>query len=910
MTKDRIQIIVDDGDDETEDAVDRADSFGEVGDALSWSVGSVAELPLGRNRLRLVYENGRLIGEAHFLTYTERAAGPPDTVGDVLVDNGDDYGLLEFSSSAILPSDADVLMVRFADGVPPSDMQSYLRESGLRPTGIVQPLRVVFARPDTANIVEMKQVIESLNGEADPRVIGVFPNLVFLDNDIRWEAMPKKLADSYLDTEGTFVAGGELTATSHWHVFATQTFPAIRFLETLPGRDVAAHTLAVLEAAYGSSGDAPLPVFTDTERPFFIPGSRLVQPYGRKTWDPEDPKNVTSQVKKYADGELGQIAAHNASWRYLTPQGSRDDHCDGTHGRTVISHAFSDGVGPGSGFVVGPGFDLRIRPIGMGGWTAADMVAGFELLADVVEFPQLRVANFSESVWYKENNQLGLSVDTLDQELDPFNAAVTKLLERSCVLVCSAGNQSQPIVDAAQNWYAVPAHRGPSGPRSNESVSRKLVVVVGGSAPPMDARLRHDPSQSESLFDFVYGGNEVGSNTGEQVSLIGPAMWVPYVSGNSGSIGHSVGTSFSAPFVSAVITQLFTIDPSFSANPVKAIELVEATADQLPGLTPEQQGHGRVNVWKAVLSAANGHLSAQAGRTQSPHPHFTSCEVHAHQPDSWYGFEILTREHGGTVWLFDGTNHAPLTDDGAPALSTDGPDAPPPTHVPSISGANRSGVGHVTTCQAVRRAGSRIPYGELTLLAFGIAPRYLACATLHTSQMQTAGGWKRLRVYPKGTAPDAAGTGAVIDVLLDPAEMRLLGGSTRADVRTFVTGFDDFVFTVEEAPEVAFAGAGSSKAESAGSFTIDVVMSRPSPSTVTVGYAAVGGTATGGGVDYSLMPGTLTFAPGSVACAVTVSMVDDAAVEPDETVVIELQNAVNSKIGAVRSHTVTVIDDD
>lgn len=89
-----------------------------------------------------------------------------------------------------------------------------------------------------------------------------------------------------------------------------------------------------------------------------------------------------------------------------------------------------------------------------------------------------------------------------------------------------------------------------------------------------------------------------------------------------------------------------------------------------------------------------------------------------------------------------------------------------------------------------------MPYGKSVL---GDDTWYLAYANIHSPQMLTAlGGSMRLRVYPQGVVPNDDGQGAVIDILLDPVEMRKLGESTDPGIKKHVANFDDFVFTVRE----------------------------------------------------------------------------------------------------------------
>ncbi len=111
-------------------------------------------------------------------------------------------------------------------------------------------------------------------------------------------------------------------------------------------------------------------------------------------------------------------------------------------------------------------------------------------------------------------------------------------------------------------------------------------------------------------------------------------------------------------------------------------------------------------------------------------------------------------------------------------------------------------------------------------------------------------------------------------------------------------------------PTVQFAAASSRGLESSTTVNLNVTLSSASTQTVTVQYAATGGTATGGGTDYTLTPGTLTFAPGETSKNITMSVVSDSIPEPDETVIVTLSNATNATLGPNVTHTYTIINDD
>src|SRR5207244_684987 len=108
-------------------------------------------------------------------------------------------------------------------------------------------------------------------------------------------------------------------------------------------------------------------------------------------------------------------------------------------------------------------------------------------------------------------------------------------------------------------------------------------------------------------------------------------------------------------------------------------------------------------------------------------------------------------------------------------------------------------------------------------------------------------------------------------------------------------------------PTVAFSAAGSSGSESTTAVSVPVSLSTASSKTVTVNYAVTGGTATGGGVDYTLASGTLTFAPGVTNQNISITVVNDALDEDDETIQIGLSSPSNATLGAVATHTYTLL---
>ncbi len=114
----------------------------------------------------------------------------------------------------------------------------------------------------------------------------------------------------------------------------------------------------------------------------------------------------------------------------------------------------------------------------------------------------------------------------------------------------------------------------------------------------------------------------------------------------------------------------------------------------------------------------------------------------------------------------------------------------------------------------------------------------------------------------------------------------------------------------DSAPTVAFSAASSNGSESATPANMAVTLSGASGLTVTVDYSVTGGTADGGGVDYTLANGTLTFTPGDTSENVSATIVNDSWDEDDETIIVTLANPSNASLGGNTAHTYTIQDND
>ncbi len=115
----------------------------------------------------------------------------------------------------------------------------------------------------------------------------------------------------------------------------------------------------------------------------------------------------------------------------------------------------------------------------------------------------------------------------------------------------------------------------------------------------------------------------------------------------------------------------------------------------------------------------------------------------------------------------------------------------------------------------------------------------------------------------------------------------------------------------DNAPLVQFKSANFSVAENISTgnapvtITLNVVSGRP----ITVAYSASAGTATIGS-DFTAVSDVVTLAPGEKSKTILVPIVNDNVNEGNETVNLLLNTATNATLGALKTSTLTIVDDD
>ena len=161
------------------------------------------------------------------------------------------------------------------------------------------------------------------------------------------------------------------------------------------------------------------------------------------------------------------------------------------------------------------------------------------------------------------------------------------------------------------------------------------------------------------------------------------------------------------------------------------------------------------------------------------------------------------------------------------------------------------------------------------------------------------------------TLASAVGIGDVVTASYTPGAKPV-----RTVLGRLIAGFSDFAVTNNTQPTLSINAPRTVEPDTGETAFLDfeVVLSPAADAAVTVDYAiSEAGTATSG-TDYEpLTGGTLTFAPDDTRRTVRVTVVGDEREEDDETIVLELTNAVNAALrggGTTLAGTGTIIDDE
>jgi hypothetical protein len=121
---------------------------------------------------------------------------------------------------------------------------------------------------------------------------------------------------------------------------------------------------------------------------------------------------------------------------------------------------------------------------------------------------------------------------------------------------------------------------------------------------------------------------------------------------------------------------------------------------------------------------------------------------------------------------------------------------------------------------------------------------------------------------------------------------------------------NDDVPAPPELPIVSFGKPKSKGKENAGTASVLVKLSAVSDAPINVDYQIAGGTAAGGGIDYTLADGTLTFNPGEITKPIDIAISEDLLDEYAETILLAISNPLNAVLGTNGMHTRKITDND
>lgn len=143
---------------------------------------------------------------------------------------------------------------------------------------------------------------------------------------------------------------------------------------------------------------------------------------------------------------------------------------------------------------------------------------------------------------------------------------------------------------------------------------------------------------------------------------------------------------------------------------------------------------------------------------------------------------------------------------------------------------------------------------------------------------------------------------------LDETALLQLSSPINADLGT--PSVADFIIEDDDRSAVQFDRLDYTTAEGIATTIITTTLTPSAPTTVTVEYAATNLTATAGD-DYTVSGNTLTFAPGQTTLTFTITISDDAFMEPSETALLNLNNPnppSDAMLGATAPATLTIAD--
>jgi GT2 family glycosyltransferase len=774
----QFQVIVDDGEDATDEVLDISSYFSFSGGqatanlpetvplnslpgpnqstfrALFTDPNTVRIMYFGENRLRFKL-NGNDCFKANFLHH--------DAFDKTVVGIND--------GAEPIPGEPDNRMMtnhiilNFDPASTDAAISQFLLDQTLRPQGITRHLGVVQVRDagslsGTALLARIADLGSAL-GNSDAAHIDRTVTDSTMSGDRYTAAFTTDFAAA-----GSWSAAGRNNHFGHW---VMQTFTAHRLIDL--ARDPAA-TIRVFQPGSGICEDSDFSgAAANDPNKYFVRGNRLFQ--------------ATDIADRDMVGGKGRVAvtlpgdAGNPNIGDVSNVGDADPG----HDSGVLAYMAGDGVGDQPGgvartinqVVLGTGKDVQVRPVR---FSTKSTLAYYKTL-------ELSTADVNTRIHM---------IERAYTTANPAPAAVATNLDRLYAAIANAGKL---IVGVAGNYNANltagdAGRIGPARATSRKDLAgadafKKNVVTVGYTL----KGLMPNVEESREAID-----PKNGSNFGPTLTLVAPNDMLTVT--RTGALSIQGGSSFSTPLVAGIAAELMLVDPTLqqAANIAKVAEYIEATTDHVGAAANpnDDVGRGRVNFWTAALSAANGGLSTE-GRAALPNGNdnfFQFLPLRDEAATTWYGFDVRTSANNLVLWYRNSLGvYSNVQDAGQ--------------NRPAITDAAADSVLTYVSTQPRRNAAGRIlpllPFSAAELTAAGVAQRFWAGFSAKRDQLadKTA-----ILALPIGKNPNEDPETVVFELPLnDRTDLRRAQGATGANkdlIKALVKEFTDFVLYIDHAP--------------------------------------------------------------------------------------------------------------
>ena len=574
--------------------------------------------------------------------------------------------------SAGVAYESATLLLAFQPGTPISQVSSTLNRLGLNPLSWTPDIALVRARiMDGSSPLRLGR---SLAERSLLPVTAVIPNIVLQEDAVIGEQMPPRLTMTYRASAGMNCrSAGTLQGCFEGGDGRDRELRVFRYhfyYDTFAGHRLVNHLLqnvaqprpvgiAVLDTGFGNGQNrsnipraalfnfAQAPFYSGDFRRFDDAGVQECRPNATAAWAPCDFRfadvrdigsyDVLRDEQRDPHGTSVAIAAAGRPDSLLAGNQDRGILGTGLHARIRVMRVIHTAQVDGVNRLV---FDLEQSVVA---------VVGAARDADV------QILNTSFGNRRAEGRAAWINTEVERVMTNVINLA----RDRGKIWTASAGNDSQctdpdaaagvgPCPRTAPGHWPSDFAPGPGARAAGDS----LMISTG------NVGTREDNTGPEQLSR--------SSNYGPRISVTagGDEVILPMHDGDPR--GRS-GTSFSAPAVAGLAAEMLYLDRN-TANrftPLQIIELIEATADDLG--TAERAagqrsrpnnkaadgrdeffGHGRINVWKALLAVANG------GTATDVRAAFPSLRTAAINNDTWYGFVLQGPVYDASIWI-DGT---------------------------------------------------------------------------------------------------------------------------------------------------------------------------------------------------------------------------------------------------------------